>query len=217
MVREDRHQFVATLLVRRCDRRVRRAERVNKTTVAMATAAWFYRWRPFRGYMSEGEREMSKRDSPDHDAVEIIEQFGADVNEPSLPDKGARLEVDAEVMAVLEENEGSFLTAEIVAAITNYSEGHVRNRLHALTEDDDTDVERERWYKEILAAIIGGDFVVLSDDKDVLLDVVKQYCPSELGKAQSMTTSELRDFLLEEYASGQVTTKTDALYFGIRE
>jgi len=160
---------------------------------------------------------MSKRDSPDHDAVEIIEQLGEDVNEPSLPDKAARLEVDTEVMAALEENEGSFLTAEIVAAITNYSEGHVRSRLHALTEDDDTDVERERRYKEILAAIIGGDFVVLADDKDVLLEVVKQYCPSEFGTAQAMTTNELRDFILDEYASGQVTTKTDALYFGIRE
>lgn len=157
---------------------------------------------------------MSKRDSPHRNEVKFIDQTDADVSAPALPDKSDRLEVKKEVRKVLEANEGLFLTADIVAAVTNYSEGHVRTHLHELA-DADRDVERERRYKEIYGVVISGNFVVLTDDRDQLLDVVKTYRVSEFDKAQSMSKAELRSFIIDELASQEVTSKTDKLYFGI--
>lgn len=157
---------------------------------------------------------MSKGNSPQRNDVELVTQVTADVSAPTLPDKTDRLAVKTEIRTVLEENKGFFLTAEIVAALTNYCEGHVRTHLHELA-DDDTDVERERRYKEIHAVLIGGDFVVLTDDKDALLKIVKNYRIAEFGKAQAMSKEELYSFVRDELADQYVTTKTDKLYFGI--
>lgn len=156
---------------------------------------------------------MSKGNSPNQDEVELVDQTDTGVSAPTLPDKADRLEVKKEVRKVLETNKGLFLTADIVAAVTNYSEGHVRTHLHELA--DDTDVERERRYKEIYGVVILGNFVVLTDDRDQLLEVVKTYRISEFDKAQSMSKSELRSFIIDELASQEVTSKTDKLYFGI--
>ncbi|MDS0280366.1 hypothetical protein NDI85_21505 [Halomicroarcula sp. S1AR25-4] len=157
---------------------------------------------------------MSKGDSPHRDEVELVDQTDTDVSTPTLPDKADRLEVQKEVRQVLEANKGLFLTADIIAAVTNYSEGHVRTHLHELA-DSDTKVERERRYKEIYGVVLFGNFVVLTDDRDQLLEVVKTYRISEFDKAQSMSKSELRSFIIDELASQEVTSKTDKLYFGI--
>lgn len=157
---------------------------------------------------------MSTEDSSDHDGVEIFEQDGDGLTEPSLPEKEERLDVKKEVHKTLEENEGLFLTAQIVAAVTNYSEGHVRDTLHELA-DEDTEVIRERRSKEIYGVLIGGNFVVLTDDRDNLLDIVKNYKMSEFGKAKSMSKNELRNFIINELASQELTSSTDKLYFGI--
>lgn len=157
---------------------------------------------------------MSKGNSPDQDEVELVDQTDMDVSAPALPDKADRLEVKEEVHKVLETNKGLFLTADIVAAVTNYSEGHVRTHLHELA-DGDTMVKRERRYKEIYGVVLFGDFVVLTDDRDQLLEVVKNFFTSEFEKAKSMNKSELRSFIINELASKEVTTKTDKLYFGI--
>ena len=157
---------------------------------------------------------MSKGDSPHRDEVELIDQTDTDVSAPTLPDKTDRLEVKKEVCKVLEANKGLFLTADIVAAVTNYSEGHVRDTLHELA-DEDTAVIRERRSKEIYGVLIGGNFVVLTDDRDNLLDIVKNYKMSEFGKAKSMSKNELRNFIINELASQELTSSTDKLYFGI--
>jgi len=160
---------------------------------------------------------MAKRNSPQRDRIEFADQTDSDVSKPTLPDKADRLEVRAECLTVLEENQGLFLTAEIIAAVTNYSEGHIRDQLHALAEDDDTEVVRERRYKEIYGLIVDGKFVVLTRDKDQLLDVVKNHRVSEFEKAKAMTREELRSFIIDEIASREVTSKTDKLYFGMPE
>jgi hypothetical protein len=157
---------------------------------------------------------MSKGNSPDRDEIELIDQTDSDVSAPTLPDKTDRLDVKREVREVLEVNQGLFLTADIVAAVTNYSEGHVRTSLHKLA-DGDTNVERERRYKEIYGVVVFGNFVVLTDDRDQLLEVIKTYRISEFDKVKSMSKSELRSFIIDELASQEVTTKTDKLYFGI--
>ena len=157
---------------------------------------------------------MSKGNSPDQNEAELIDQTDTDVSVPTLPDKADRLEVKKEVHKVLEANKGLFLTADIVAAVTNYSEGHVRTYLHELA-DGDTNIERERRYKEIYVVVLFGNFVVLTDDRDQLLEVVKTYRISEFDKAKSMSKSELRSFIIDELATKEVTTKTDKLYFGM--
>lgn len=90
----------------------------------------------------------------------------------------------------------------------------MRTHLHELA-DGDTNVERERRYKEIYGVVIFGNFVVLTNDRDRLLEVVKTYRNSEFDKAQSMSKPELRSFIIDELASQEVTSKTDKLYFGI--
>ena len=157
---------------------------------------------------------MSKGNSPHQDKVELIDQTDTDVSTPTLPDKTDRLEVKKEVRKVLEANKGLFLTVDTVAAVTNYSKGHVRTYLHELA-DGDTNVGRERRYKEIYGVMLFGNFVVLTDDRDQLLEVVKTYRISEFDKVKSMSKSELRSFIIDELASQEVTTKTDKLYFGI--
>lgn len=159
---------------------------------------------------------MSKGNAPNQDEVELVDQSDADVSAPTLPSKEDRLGVREEIRKVLKANEGLFLTADIVAAVTNYSEGHVRTHLHELA-DSDTNVERERRYKEIYGVLLAGNFVVITDDRDQLLRVIKNYRISEFDKAQSMSKGELRSFIIDELASQEVTSKTDKLYFGIPE
>lgn len=63
--------------------------------------------------------------------------------------------------------------------------------------------------------MILGNFVVLTDDRDQLLEVVKTYRISEFDMAQSMSKPELRSFIIDKLASQEVTSETDKLYFGI--
>lgn len=124
-------------------------------------------------------------------------------------------DVDAQILDVLREQSGRYLTAEIVAAATGYSEGYVRKRLHALADRDDTNVVKERRYKEIYGVMIGNNFVVITDDREQLLDIVKNYRPSEFGAATAMNNDELRSLIINEIADQEVTSQTDMLYFGI--
>lgn len=159
---------------------------------------------------------MSKRDTSTPDPeVEFADQTDTPVSEPTFSSSDDRLEVEAQALAVLEENRGLFLTARIAAALTDYSEGYVRKRLHDLADSDDTDVERERRSKEIYGVIIGNSFVVLTDSKQQLLNIVKNHRGSKFSAAKSMSKEELRDFIIDEIAVQEVTSSTDKLYFGI--
>jgi len=124
-------------------------------------------------------------------------------------------EVDEKALKYLQNNRGEYYSAEVLAAAINYSEGYVRERLHLLADSNSTDVERDRRYKEIYGVVIGNDFVVLTSDKSYLLDVVRQYQPSDLAEARAMTKEELWTFITEDVAAKEVTSKTDMLYFGI--
>jgi hypothetical protein len=122
--------------------------------------------------------------------------------------------VDSALIDRLRDNPGQYFTAEILAAATDYSEGYVRERLHVLADSDDTTIEKDRRYKEIYGVLIGNNFVVITDDRDQLLDIVKQYRPSEYDAARAMSKQDLRSFIIDEIADREVTTKTDKLYFG---
>lgn len=124
-------------------------------------------------------------------------------------------EVDEQVYELLQDRKGQFLTVEIVAAATDYSEGYVRTRLHDLADNSSTDVARDRRTKEIYGVVVSGGFVVITSDREQLLGIVKRNRPSEIGKAKAMTTDELQTFITEEIATKEVVTSTDKLYFGI--
>jgi hypothetical protein len=126
-------------------------------------------------------------------------------------------EVDEQVYKLLKDKKGQFLTAEIVAAATDYSEGYVRERLHDLADNPDTNVTRDRRSKDIYGVVVGGGFVVITSNREQLLGIVKRNRPSEIGRAKSMTTDELQTFITEEIATKEVATSTDKLYFGIPE
>ncbi|AAC82887.1 hypothetical protein [Halobacterium salinarum] len=126
-------------------------------------------------------------------------------------------EVDEQVHELLQDKKGEFLTAEIVAAATDYSESYVRERLHGLADNRGTDVTRDRRSKDIYGVIVGSGFVVITSDREQLLGIVRRNRPSEMGKAKSMTTDELQTFITEEIAVKEVATSTDKLYFGIPE
>lgn len=123
--------------------------------------------------------------------------------------------VDSALLDHLRDNPGQYFTSEILAAATDYSEGYVRERLHVLADSDDTEVEKDRRYKEIYGILVGNSFVVITDDRDQLLDIVKKNRPSEYGTARSMGKQDLRSFIIDEIADQEVTTQTDKLYFGI--
>lgn len=124
-------------------------------------------------------------------------------------------EVDTQVLDVLREKSEQYLTAEIIAAAIDYSEGYVRKRLHALEAGDDTNVVKERRYKDIYGVMIGNNFVVITDEREELLDVIMNYRPSEFGAATAMSNDELRSLIIDEIADREVMSQTDMLYFAI--
>jgi len=159
---------------------------------------------------------MSTEDQPQNESdVELADQTDQDLAEPSFEDGEPPSDVKEQLLAVIRENKGTFITAQLVEPLTDYSEGTVREHLHDLADSGDTNVQRDRRYKEIYGVIIGDNFVVLTDDKDQLLEVVRQYRASKLGAARTLSKEELRSFIIEEVAVSEVTTKTDKLYFGI--
>lgn len=159
---------------------------------------------------------MSKHDATANvDEEQFADLSDRDVTDPTFQDSKDESDVDAQVLTVLKENKGLYLTAQIVEAVTDYSEGYVRDHLHALADSDETDVVRERREKEIYGILVNGNFVVLTDDKDQLLDIVKNYNPSKFGEAKAMSNDELRSFIIDEVADHEVTSTTDKLYFGI--
>jgi len=131
--------------------------------------------------------------------------------------RGETLEVDEQAHSVLEDNAGDYLSPESIAAETDYSEGYVRKRLHFLEERDDTNVVKERRYKEIFGVIIANNFVPITDDREKLLKIVKKYQPSKYGKATAMTDEELRSYITNELADMEVTSDTDMLFFTVKD
>lgn len=124
-------------------------------------------------------------------------------------------EVDVQILSVLRGHSGQYLTTDIVAAATDYSEGYVRDRLHVLEAGNDNGVVKERRYKDIYGVMIGNNFVVITDNREHLIDIVKDYRPSELDAATAMNNDELRSFIIDEIADQEVTSQTDILYFGV--
>jgi len=126
-------------------------------------------------------------------------------------------EVDEEALKFLRANRGEFYTAALLEPILDYSEGYIRERLHELADDPGNDVERDRRSKEIYGVMVGNTFYAITDDREALLEIVKEEQPWDLAEAKAMSTSELRSFIIDEVADTEVTSDTDVLYFGIPE
>lgn len=78
-----------------------------------------------------------------------------------------------------------------------YSTGHVRSGAKQLLKDGKINGEKA---KRIPAYIINGEFVVVTGDRDQLLEIVKTHAPSSYSRARSMTTRQLQEFIRDQIA-----------------
>lgn len=95
---------------------------------------------------------------------------------------------------------GRSTPAQIANGI-GYSTSYTRQEAKALRSDDKIKGEKSRY---IPAVIIQGDYRVITNDRDYLLDLVRTYAPHRLDYARSLSVEDLQKFIRNEIADQEV-------------
>lgn len=88
-------------------------------------------------------------------------------------------------------------TTTDIANATGYSTGYIRQKAKELLKDGTINGTKA---KRIPAYIINGRFVVMTGDRDQLLEIVKDHAPGRYSTAASMSTRELQRFIRNHIA-----------------
>lgn len=98
-------------------------------------------------------------------------------------------------------NQNGRSTVHEIATGISYSNGHVRRVAKRMAKSGQIEGEKS---SSVPAYNIKGDYVVLSDNKDRLLNIVKAYASSHYTNVNGMTMTEIRDYISANIANGVV-------------
>lgn len=107
--------------------------------------------------------------------------------------------VEPQILGFLNQN-GKSTVHEIATGI-GYSNGHVRRVAKRMARSGQIEGEKS---STVPAYDIKGDYVVLPDNKDRLLKIVKAYAPSHLTNVKGMPMEKIRDYISANIANGVV-------------
>jgi chemotaxis regulatin CheY-phosphate phosphatase CheZ len=107
--------------------------------------------------------------------------------------------IHKEVKAFLDDN-GRSTTGEMSNEL-GYTTRQVRKACKDLLADDEIEGSKS---KRIPAYIIDDDYVVVTESREQLLELVKQYQPGALSRAKTMSTNELQNFVRSTIADDVV-------------
>lgn len=111
--------------------------------------------------------------------------------------------VKADIKAYLARNGRS--TVSEIANGTGYSTGHVRQNAKAMRASGT--INGEKVPKQLPAAIIKGNFEVMSGSKKNLLNVLQKYAPHLVSKASGMKVGEIQNLIANQVADRTVSFK----------
>lgn len=104
--------------------------------------------------------------------------------------------VKPDIEAFLSRN-GRSTVSEIANGI-GYSSGYVRQNAKDLRSNGK--IEGKKIPKRIPAAIISGEFEVMSRSKDDLLNILRKHAPHLVSKAKGMSVDEIQSLIADNLA-----------------
>lgn len=104
--------------------------------------------------------------------------------------------VEDEIQAFLSAN-GRSKVSDIANGV-DYSPGYVRQNAKEMVTDGT--IQGEKTPRQIPAAIINGEFEVLSNSKDELLNVVRKHAPHLVGRAKGLSANQIQNLIAEDLA-----------------
>lgn len=107
--------------------------------------------------------------------------------------------VDQQIIGFLNQN-GKSTVHEIAIGI-GYSHGYVRRVANQMVESGRIEGEKSTY---VPAYNIKGDYVVLSNNKNRLLKIVKTYAPSHHPAMKGMSVTEAQNYIAANIANGVV-------------
>lgn len=88
-------------------------------------------------------------------------------------------------------------TVNEIAIATGYSNGYVRETAKDMVSDGQINGTKG---KRIPAVIINGNYVVVTSDRQHLLNIIQRHAPQHRARARGMSISQLQDFIRETLA-----------------
>lgn len=116
-----------------------------------------------------------------------------------MSSKSTNPTAEQQIPGFLKQN-GKSTVHEIATGI-GYSNGHVRRVAKRMAKSGQIEGEKS---SSVPAYDIKGDYVVLPDDKDRLLKIVKAYARSHYTNVKGMPMTEIRDYINANIANGVV-------------